>query len=112
MRRAANTNEIATAVREEGLNERGEAPPPYMPGSKPPSIRTEELRRPSTSDSHMQGQIVELRRMSAAASPPEYHEDFRESGGPAGVTRPDTAVTASERFSSTRRLMSNSSSYA
>lgn len=109
MGRAANTHEITEAQRVEGLDERGEAPPPYVPGSKPPSIRTEDLRRPSTSNSHMQGQTVELRRMSAAANPPEYHENVRESEEPAGVTRPDTAVTASEGFGSTRRLMSNSS---
>lgn len=75
----------------EGLNEAGEAPPPYMPGSKPPSLRSDDgdlemgdMRRPVPK----QGE-----------QPPDYgheHTSSSSSLGQVGVSRPETAVTRSE----------------
>ena len=89
---------------EEGLDERGEAPPPYMPGTKPPSLRS--VSRDSTGP----GEAVELRPMSAGVEhPPGYNEHVSE-GSDASLRRPDTAVTASDRFGSMRRLISGTGS--
>ncbi|TAQ87835.1 hypothetical protein B7494_g3857 [Chlorociboria aeruginascens] len=96
----------------EGLDDRGEAPPPYVPGTKPPSIRSVEHR---SSIEHREGreaqesglpsaETVELRRLSG---PPKYDESEE---GSSGVRRPDTAITASERYGSTRRLLSHTTS--
>ena len=110
-----NTGRDDTRV--EGLDERGEAPPPYAPGSKPPSIRTEDGRRESTDHGVgvRGGEAVELRTMSGEVihSPPGYHE--AASRGPqeedsGDVTRPRPAVTASDRFGSMRRLLSDTRS--
>jgi len=94
---------------EEGLDERGEAPPPYVPGSKPPSIRSGDAARPSRSSGNRGGEAVELRTMARTADgPPGYHEHpIVASDGDVGIARPDTAVTASERFGSMRRLFSS-----
>ena len=61
---------------EEGLDERGEAPPPYVPGSKPPSLRSvERERRPSSSSEHSVGEAVELQPMNGEVEhPPGYNE--------------------------------------
>ena len=99
--------------REDGLDERGEAPPPYVPGSKPPSLRSTDGRRPRTNHEPSVGEDVELRRMSRGANgPPGYHEHvgLDLDNSTAGVTKPNTAVTASERFGSVRRLLSNTGS--
>jgi hypothetical protein len=90
---------------EEGLDERGEAPPPYVPGTKPPSLRSVEREmRPSTSSEHSVRESVELWPMNGNVEhPPGYNENSSEIN--VGITRPDTAVTVSERFSSTRRLI-------
>jgi hypothetical protein len=98
---------------EEGLDERGEAPPPYVPGTKPPSLRSVEgVRRPSTSSEHRVGEAVELRPMSRDVEhPPGYHEhQDLASGGDVGIARPDTAVTASDRFGSMRLISHTRSS--
>lgn len=98
---------------EEGLDERGEAPPPYVPGTKPPSLRSVDgVRRLSTSSEHRVGEAVELRPMSGNVEhPPGYHErQDLAPGGNVGIARPDTAVTASERFGSMRRLISHTGS--
>jgi hypothetical protein len=95
--------------REEGLDERGEAPPPYAPGSKPPSIRSE--RRSMNGPSGNSGEEVELRSMDTVNNPPGYHEAAR--GGMEeddDITRPRTAVMASERFASMRRFLSTTGS--
>lgn len=78
----------ARSDREEGLDERGEAPPPYVPGSKPPSVRN--------------GDGVELGDMSRESmhQPPGYNEHMEE--GDLSVRRPDAVVTAVERSRSTR----------
>jgi hypothetical protein len=86
---------------EGGLDERGEAPPPYVPGTKPPSLRSMDgMGRPSTSSEHRVGGAVELRPMGGDVEhPPGYYErQDLAPGGNVGVARPDTAVTASERF--------------
>jgi len=97
---------------EEGLDERGEAPPPYVPGTKPPSLRSVDVGRPSTSSEHRVGEAVELRAMSGDVEhPPDYHDHHDLApGSDVGITRPDTAVTASERFGSMRRLISHTGS--
>jgi hypothetical protein len=94
---------------EEGLDERGEAPPPYVAGTKPPSLRSvgREMR-PSTSSEHSVGEALELRPMNGDVEHPPGYNDSPEIN--AGITRPDTAVTASERFSSTRRLIGHTGS--
>ena len=94
------------------MDERGEAPPPYAPGSKPPSIRTEVGRR--STDVGNGGEGVELQGMSGEASshPPGYHEaanrGTEEDLG--DITRPRMAVTTPERFGSMRRLLSDTRS--
>lgn len=94
---------------EDGLNERGEAPPPYVPGSKPPSIGSEELRRPSTSaSSHLHSEPVELTNLSP--KPPGYNEHASQGSAneSADITRPGPVIIASERVGSVRRLESSS----
>jgi len=98
---------------EEGLDERGEAPPPYVPGTKPPSLRSVDgVGRPSTRSEHRVGEAVELMQLSGdIGHPPGYHEHHDlASGGDIGITRPDTAVTASDRFGFMRRLISHTGS--
>jgi len=83
--------------REEGLNERGEAPPPYMAGSKPPSIRSTDAtwsaRQTGTED-------VELRHISTIDSLPGYEQAASgHDGSISGITRPSTAIVAGNRRS-------------
>lgn len=92
--------------RTEGLNERGEAPPPYNPGSKPPSIRTNDgiSAREVSSGGGGVAETVELNTIDVPRQdPPGYHEETnagtdnerRSFGGEdAVVARPATAVTA------------------
>lgn len=94
--------------REDGLDERGEAPPPYVEGGKPPSISA------GVEGSGSAGAAVELQTLSRAASgsggvhePPGYHEHL---GSEADMARPTAAVLAGERHGSNRRLLSNSGS--
>jgi hypothetical protein len=77
--------------RDDGLDERGEAPPPYVAGSKPLSIRSRENGRSTGAD-------VELRTMNVENNPPGYHEAATENTDEdAGdITRPARAVTVSE----------------
>jgi hypothetical protein len=101
-RPSASSHTIGRAAREDGLDDRGEAPPPYVPRSKSPSIRSQELRRPTTSLSHAQGEVIELAGVHGDANPPGYHEHMNCWSGRNSVeiTRPDMAVTASERVGS------------
>ena len=98
----------------EGLDERGEAPPPYVPGGKPPSIRTATGsgdygdRRASHSAG---GESVELNALSSSrpentagtantsdAPPPGYHEHTGYDGEDIGdIARPQPAVTTTSR---------------
>lgn len=113
-RRGAGEGEV------EGLDERGEAPPPYVEGQKPPSIRE------SRSDGLPEGEEVEMRDLGH--EPPSYDElrghgevvptpasahvagstvapltemtrtsDAVERSTSTEVARPPTAVTAPER---------------
>jgi hypothetical protein len=130
---------------EEGLDERGEAPPPYVPGPKPPSIRMIDGVLPvgsvpstQVSESARDEQALELQDIhrNVDNAPPSYDEQPSgmtadtsvsnsaprsdeggngTTGGMAGiveVTRPSTALIASERDGSTRRLSGNSGSLA
>ncbi|PVH89292.1 hypothetical protein DL98DRAFT_99006 [Cadophora sp. DSE1049] len=103
--------------RTEGLNERGEAPPPYRPGSKPPSVRSSDgvaVREVSSREGA--GQAVEMDTIARPTptpgqDPPGYHEDTNGNGNGNGVgnnggneswadlemTRPAPAVTAPPR---------------
>jgi hypothetical protein len=85
--------------REEGLDERGEAPPPYVHGSKPPSIRTIEGRRPRTTSRHTGTGDVELGDMSRHGNdPPAYEQTtLGHNVDVVDIRRPEAAVTASDR---------------
>ena len=104
-----NAGPITREERDDGLDERGEAPPPYVPGSKPPSIGVEST--PRTSSGHRAGGDVELDdltlRRGAVNDPPGYHEhEHTGSEVDLGVVRPQVAVAAPERLS-TRSLRSH-----
>jgi hypothetical protein len=96
----------------EGLNERGEAPPPYVPGTKPPSLRSTDRVAVPVPGSEESGD-VELGDMTRPVPPPqppgynEHAQDERANDGrfPPVVQRPATAVTANERYASTRGLL-------
>lgn len=108
-------NNIHDVNAEDGLNERGEAPPPYVPGSKPPSISSEELQRPSTAaSSHLHTDSVELSNMEPTSNPPGYNEPHNrrsiDESSLADITRPGPVLTASERHASVRRPASFSGS--
>ncbi|KAL2071302.1 hypothetical protein VTL71DRAFT_12537 [Oculimacula yallundae] len=94
----------------EGLNDVGEAPPPYRPASKPPSLRSgdavgvREIERSETRE----GQVVEMNTMSTEAAmtrqdPPGYGHDMSANGGgnarweDMDMARPAPAVTAPPR---------------
>ncbi|KAG9236411.1 hypothetical protein BJ875DRAFT_231249 [Amylocarpus encephaloides] len=118
-------NGRATRQREqervEGLDERGEAPPPYVPGTKPPSLRNVRSHRISgdiadrgTSE-NSNNQAVELRSLGTAPvedeahGPPSYHETTSHGEEDiADITRPTPAATAAERSYSARRLLGGS----
>lgn len=149
------SNNRSRSETEEGLDERGEAPPPYVPGTKPPSIRTidgvvpvREQDGGQSSRAGGDGETVELQNLSRNLEnePPSYDEHryitrpeatevgdennprtqadtsisltaSTQSGGivssTAGsteLTRPPLAVTASENFGSTRRLLNDAGS--
>ncbi|PQE25352.1 hypothetical protein CJF30_00000047 [Rutstroemia sp. NJR-2017a BBW] len=155
--------------RQEGLDERGEAPPAYVEGDKPPSLRSVDITYTgstaygsntdrSSGEGHrlsvptrasgeymppttgsvggtssvgehrvsvglttpapvagaaISGQDVELSSLTRTTTtdgpplePPTYSETVMN--GTPELARPANAVTAHERFSSTRRLMSES----
>ncbi|RDL39078.1 uncharacterized protein BP5553_03418 [Venustampulla echinocandica] len=101
----------------EGLDERGMAPPPYVPTSKRSSLRgggdtggegsgaSREIR---------EGEGVELRTLSPErdqnrmSDPPGYdeHAGSRVENS-AHIPRPSTAVLASDRYGSTGRLLNS-----
>lgn len=93
-----------TSYPDEGLNERGEAPPPYVPGSKPPSIGASVERRSSLGSRHSM-EDVELGDLSRNhPAPPGY--DQTNAGYEvdiADIRRPDVAVTASNVRGSAER---------
>lgn len=85
-----------TSYPDEGLDERGEAPPPYVPGSKPPSIGATDERRSSLGSRHTM-EDVELGDMSRNRhDPPSY--DQTNAGHEVDIVdirRPNAAMTAS-----------------
>jgi len=96
----------------EGLDARGEAPPPYS-NDKPPSIRAAHI----SSDEGGCGipeesQRLELRPMCGRGYElPRYDESLRlEEDDAACIARPHTAVIAPERYGSMGRLLSNTES--
>lgn len=101
----------------EGLDERGMAPPPYVPASKPPSLRSEEGIRGSTSRTSsetLEREGLELGRLDTASDrsrmsdPPGYDGHVGSHvDSSAQITRPDTAVLASDVVGSPRRLPSS-----
>jgi len=95
--------------REEGSDERGEAPPPYLPGSKRLSVRVENLGRHSTSSIDA-GNMEPVMMDMDGTRPPGYHENT-DLGSGEGLSRLETAVTASGRFASMRRSMGSSGSW-
>jgi len=88
--------------REVGLDERGEAPPPYVEGGRPPSISAGITGGERSSDP---AEAVELRPLGAMSgdermtAPPDYHEHL---GTEIDLARPTPAVLAEERYGSTR----------
>jgi hypothetical protein len=113
--------------RVEGLDERGEAPPPYVPGGKPPSIRvaTESVDLADRSAPHSRiDEAVELNTLpsntridvdgvpiSAGGDPPPpgYHEHTRQDSEDIGnITRPTAAITTPDGPTSSRRLLGSS----
>jgi hypothetical protein len=102
----------------EGLDERGEAPPPYVPGGKPSSIRavSGSLDLADARVSHgANGGSVELStlpsspRSNADPPPPDYHEHASQGSEDIGdITRPVPAFTTPDRHESSRRLLGNS----
>lgn len=91
-----------------GRTGREEAPPPYS-GDKPPSFRAVEENSGEAGIELGGREAVEL-RMMVTNGLPEYHEVIGSEENSAGITRPITAITASESFGSMRRLMSNTGS--
>ncbi|KAF2243948.1 hypothetical protein BU26DRAFT_436278 [Trematosphaeria pertusa] len=79
--------------REEGLNEHGEAPPPYQPKSDVTAAHDGIAQDPATR------LAIPLRTLSRdeieQSRPPEYRETISR-GGPSS-TRPDTATTRTTR---------------
>lgn len=103
---------------DEGLDELGEAPPPYNPGDKPPSIVVDRSASRShdgdmNNDNEGPALAVPLRTLSRnnTGNPPGYLESIGNNGSDesAPVARPDAAVTPNtDRFDSSRRLLDSS----
>ena len=89
-------NQTAAFVRrEEGLNEHGEAPPPYQPKSEV-TVGQEDA---GTAQDSASGLTIPLRTLSRDAiegsRPPEYEERVNREGS--SNVRPDTATTRTTR---------------
>ncbi|EKD16995.1 uncharacterized protein L3040_000474 [Drepanopeziza brunnea f. sp. 'multigermtubi'] len=104
---------VAPPERTEGLNEEGEAPPPYNPGSKPPSVRsTDGVREGGRAREVEMQDIQDVTR--PRRGPPGYHEPTSAGSGLDGtategdgvVVRPAAAVTAGPRAVSIRSFRS------
>ncbi|MCJ1358728.1 MAG: hypothetical protein MMC33_008728 [Icmadophila ericetorum] len=78
---------------EEGLDERGEAPPPYMPGQAPPPAHIE-------GQPLAPGQAIPLQ--DYPGKPPDYDE-LTSSQEDLNLTRPSPAHAPSDRFGTMRR---------
>lgn len=88
---------LTPARLEEGLNERGEAPPPYIPGqSPPPAIHVDGgTRHPVT------GEPIPLEDLSG--KPPDY-DGHSSSEEDLNLTRPRPAYAAPDRSAPRRHL--------
>lgn len=98
---------VGVTRHDEGLDESGEAPPPYNPVDKPPSIATgNRMGRGATDEDG--GVAVPLRTMSRnnGAHPPGYMEIVSNHGSDESDTipRPNLAVTA-DTADGSRRLL-------
>lgn len=117
-----NNRPLRTAPRTEGLDDRGEAPPPYAPGDKPPSISTidteddvrigssRSVNRRASNDNEMEDvELGDISRPRPFEPPPGYHvpshSGSRSGVTPApatgdiddaGITRPETAITTDD----------------
>jgi hypothetical protein len=112
--------------RVEGLDERGEPPPPYVLGGKPPSVRSrapaESLDLADERISH--ADAVELNTLApnmqnnavssttndhADPPPPSYDEHISQGSEDIGdISRPTAAATILNRHESSRRLLGSS----
>ena len=94
---------LTPARLEEGLNERGEAPPPYIPGqSPPPAIHVDNgVRHPVT------GELIPLEDLSG--KPPDY-DGHSSSEEDLNLTRPRPAYAASDRSAPRRHLLGGTGS--
>ena len=87
---------------EEGLDERGEAPPPYMPGQTlPPAHLEGQVHHPVT------GEPIPLAEFSG--KPPDY-DDESASGSEVDLTRPAQAHIPTERNTMERPVMETAES--
>lgn len=115
--RSRNPNEIGVIRHDEGLDDLGEAPPPYNPGDKPPSIAlgmsASHASEGEAADSGG-GLSVPLRTLArintehTEHNPPGYLESVSNNGSEDStrITRPDVAVTpTTDRFNPNRRLL-------
>ncbi|KAL9098209.1 MAG: hypothetical protein Q9187_009704, partial [Circinaria calcarea] len=94
---------LTPARLEEGLNERGEAPPPYIPGqSPPPAVHVDGvIRHPVT------GEPIPLEDLSG--KPPDY--DGRSSSEEdLNLTRPRPTYAAPDRSEARRNLLGSTES--
>lgn len=91
----------------EGLNERGEAPPPYVPGTKPPSLRSNDgVAVPSPAgDADEDVELGDMRRENVSPPQPPGYDQHANDGRFAPVQRPATAITANERYAPTRGVL-------
>ena len=86
---------ISETRREEGLNERGEAPPPYLPGQGPPppigaepGIALQDLAgKPPDYDAHSTDEDVDIMRPS-----PTYRPDHPRATAAASTDRADGPI--------------------
>ena len=94
---------LTPARLEEGLNERGEAPPPYIPGqSPPPAVHVDGgIRHPVT------GEPIPLEDLSG--KPPDY-DGHSSSEEDLNLTRPRPAYAAPDGSAPRRRLFGVSES--
>jgi len=107
-------NEGFSTHHNEGLDERGEAPPAYFSGDKPPSIQETVTAVSSFGDPSRRGETLELGPVgvrSGAQHPPDYNEaDVK--GSRLEISRPQDVVPAPSRPVSIRSVLSHSETSA
>ena len=98
----------------EGLDERGEAPPAYFSGDKPPGIQETVTAVSPSPDPLGRGDAMELTTVGArgsAYSPPSY-DDSDGKDSKLEIRRPQDAVPAPHRPVSIRSVLSHSETSA